>query len=88
MNFETMIQTMTPDVYQSLKLAVELGKWPNGQRLTDEQRQTCLRAVIAYDQTKLPEHERTGYIPPKKKTAKTEADDPLAPQIVTILNDK
>lgn len=48
MNYERMIETMTPEVYASLKQAVELGKWPNGQRLTPEQRETSLRAVIAY----------------------------------------
>ena len=86
MNFEQMIEAMTPDVYQSLKRAVELGKWPNGTRLTAEQRETCLRAVIAYDQTKLPEQERTGYIDRTKKDGSQHGEDPLAPQVLKILN--
>jgi len=87
MNFEKMIAAMTPEVYQSLRRAVELGKWPNGERLTDEQRETSLRAVIAYDQTKLPEHERTGYIDRTKKDGSQHGSDPLEPQVLNILND-
>lgn len=87
MNFEMMIEAMTPEVYQSLKTAVELGKWPNGERLTSEQRETSLRAVIAYDQTKLPEHERTGYIDRTKKDGSQHGSDPLEPQVLKILND-
>ncbi|WP_417222530.1 YeaC family protein [Amphritea sp.] len=87
MNFEKMIEAMTPEVYQSLKRAVELGKWPNGDRLTDEQRQTSLRAVIAYDQTKLPEHERTGFINRTKTDGSQHGSDPLEPQVLKILND-
>ncbi|MDO6562587.1 DUF1315 family protein [Amphritea sp. 1_MG-2023] len=86
MNFEKMIETMTPAVYQSLKRAVELGKWPNGDRLSPEQRQTSLRAVIAYDQTKLPEHERTGYINRTKQDGSQHGSDPLEPQVLKILN--
>ena len=88
MNFEKMIAAMTPEVYQSLRRAVELGKWPNGERLTNEQRETSLRAVIAYDQTKLPEHERTGYIDRTKKDGSQHGSDPLEPQVLNILNDK
>jgi len=29
MNYEELIQAMTPDMHQSLKRAVELGKWPD-----------------------------------------------------------
>ncbi|MEH6579079.1 MAG: DUF1315 family protein [Amphritea sp.] len=87
MTFEKMIEVMTPDVYNSLKRAVELGKWPNGERLTQEQRETSLRAVIAYDAQKLPEEQRTGYISRKKKDGSTHGDDPLEPQILNILNE-
>lgn len=87
MNFEKMIEVMSPEVYQSLKRAVELGKWPNGDQLSDEQRKTSLRAVIAYDQLKLPEHERTGYISRTKQDGSQHGSDPLEPQVLKILND-
>ena len=57
-----MIDNMSPEVYDSIKLAVELGKWPNGVRLTPEQTELCLQAVITYDYSNKTEKERVGYI--------------------------
>ncbi|MGD9660971.1 MAG: YeaC family protein [Porticoccaceae bacterium] len=62
MDYQQLISTMTPDIYENLKRAVELGKWPNGERLSPEQRETCLQAVIAYDHKHKPEEERVGFI--------------------------
>ena len=33
-NLQQLLQSITPDIYERLKLAVEIGKWPDGQRLT------------------------------------------------------
>ena len=66
MDYQQLLKNLTPDIYQSLKRAVELGKWPNGERLTAEQRETCLQAVIAWDTLHKPEEERVGYIHTKK----------------------
>jgi uncharacterized protein YeaC (DUF1315 family) len=60
--FEALLAGMTPEIHQSLKLAVELGKWPNGERLAPEQVELCLQAVIAWDLKHLPESERVAYI--------------------------
>jgi uncharacterized protein YeaC (DUF1315 family) len=65
-DYQKMISSMTPEVYESLKRAVELGKWPNGERLTAEQKATCLRAVIAYDGINKHEQDRVGYIHTEK----------------------
>ncbi len=62
MQFDDLINTITPDAYQKLKRAVELGKWPDGVRLTKEQREQCMQAVIAYDAKYLSEDERVGQI--------------------------
>jgi len=66
MDYQQLIGTMTPDIYENLKRAVELGKWPNGEPLSPEQRETCLEAVIAYDHKHKPEEERVGFIHSKK----------------------
>ncbi len=87
MTFEKMIQAMTPDVYASLKTAVELGKWPNGQKLSQEQRETSLRAVIAYEAANLPEEQRSGYIDRTKKDGSQHGKNPLEPQVLKILNE-
>lgn len=48
MNVDTLVQSMTATTYDALKLAVETGKWPDGRCLTDEQRASCLQAVMLY----------------------------------------
>ena len=63
MTYDELIQRLDPTVYQNLRRAIELGKWPDGRRVTDEQRRTCLEAVIYYEQThNIPEQDRVGYI--------------------------
>lgn len=63
MTYEELIERLDPAVYQNLRRAIELGKWPDGRRVTDEQRRTCLEAVIHYEQThNVPEADRVGYI--------------------------
>lgn len=62
-SFATMIDSMSSDVWQNLRQAVETGRWPDGRRLTDEQRELSLQAVIAWEiKHGIPEHERTGYL--------------------------
>lgn len=62
MNFAEMLEAMTPEMHAAMKRAVELGKWADGRRLSDEEREACLQAVIAYDARHLPEDARVGYI--------------------------
>lgn len=69
MTFEQLIKTLDPDIYQRLKTAVELGKWPNGEKLSEEQRSLCMEAVIGYELEHLPPEQRTGFIDTKKTTA-------------------
>ena len=62
-SFQELISHIDPVVYTNLKRAVEIGKWPDGRLLTDEQRALSLQAIIAYEQQKnIPAEERTGYI--------------------------
>ncbi|MFA5495655.1 MAG: DUF1315 family protein [Porticoccaceae bacterium] len=66
MDYQQLLKSLTPEVYENLKRAVELGKWPNGESLTPQQRETCLQAVIAWDALHKPEQERVGYIHSEK----------------------
>lgn len=61
-SFKEMIENITPEIYQSLKLAVELGKWPDGHKLSQEQKELSLQAMIAWEVQNLPEDQRTGYM--------------------------
>ena len=62
MVIQTLINNITPDTYQALKRAIELGKWPNGEALSEQQKALCMEAVIRYDNTHLSEQQRVGYI--------------------------
>ena len=65
-SLQELLESMTPEIHQNLKTAVELGKWPNGERLSKEQVELSLQAIIAYDQRYLPETERVAYIDTSK----------------------
>ena len=86
MKYEELIGNMTPEIHQSLKRAIELGKWPTGQKLSAEQRETCMRAVITYDQKHLPEDQRIGYIDRSKKDGAKHGSDPLEADVLKIIN--
>lgn len=57
-----MLATLTPEIVASFRTAVEIGKWADGRRLTAEQRETCMQAVLAWEIRYMPENQRTGYI--------------------------
>ena len=65
MNIEELVNSSTPEVYQNLKTAIELGKWGDGRILTPEQKEHSMQAIIAYELKYMPAEERTGYVPPK-----------------------
>ncbi len=41
MSVDQIVNSMTPEIYQRLVTAVELGKWPDGVALTPEQKRTA-----------------------------------------------
>ena len=61
-----LVESLTPEMAQDLKRAIELGKFPNGRIVSEAQRELMLEAVILYDAAKLPGDERTGFIHRKK----------------------
>ncbi len=67
MNPEAVLAALTPEIVDRLRTAVEIGKWPNGDRLTPEQRSTSMQAVLIWEMKHLPENQRTGYIDKGKK---------------------
>ena len=48
MSVENLLASMTPEVYEKLKTAVELGKWEDGVALTQGQKDSSLQAVMLY----------------------------------------
>ncbi|WP_265497931.1 YeaC family protein [Providencia rustigianii] len=45
---EHLLSVMTPEIYQRLVTAVELGKWPDGVILTPEQKENTLQMVMLW----------------------------------------
>ncbi len=72
-SFVEMIENITPEIYESLKLAVEIGKWSDGRKLTQEQKELSLQAVIAWEVQNLPEDQRTGYMELQECSSKSKA---------------
>lgn len=71
MEYNQLVAQLTPEIYQRLKQALELGKWPDGRVLTDAQKQSCMEAVLRYQAMHLPKEEHSGYM---KDTCKSSAD--------------
>lgn len=69
-SFEELLSSITPEVHSKLMQAIELGRWENGDRLSKEQVELCMQAVIAYDEIHLNDEEKIGYIDRTKLHAK------------------
>ncbi len=48
MDVEQLVNAMSPEIYQRLMYAVETGRWPEGERLTQELRDSCMQVVMLY----------------------------------------
>lgn len=48
MNVEVLVNSMTPELYERLRLAVETGKWPDGNPLTEDQKASSMQMVMLY----------------------------------------
>lgn len=48
MNFNALVQALTPDTYEKLADAVATGRWADGNPLTEEQRDHSFKLVMAY----------------------------------------
>ncbi len=76
MSYLQLIETMSPQIYQSLLRSMELGKWPDGKALTTEQRANAMQAIIAWGERHLVEQDRVGYIEQKQQSGE-HCDAPL-----------
>ncbi|MFQ3249858.1 MAG: hypothetical protein ACI9O6_001682 [Glaciecola sp.] len=48
MDIQQLVKAMTPEVYENLRNAVETGKWPDGNALSEEQKSNSMQAVLMY----------------------------------------
>lgn len=57
MQFDDLVSSITPDIFERLLQAVELGKWLDGVKLSDEQREHSIQLVMAYQARYCPSEE-------------------------------
>ena len=72
-----ILDALDTDLIERFKTAVELGKWADGQALTDEQKATCMQAIIYYEHQHMAENERTGHVPPKPAACGHESEQTI-----------
>lgn len=83
---EQLIDEMNSDVYDSLKLAVELGKWGDGVRLNSQQIEFCMQTIILYEAKHLSEQDRVGFDLSASCKSKAAAEQAQAISIVENVN--
>lgn len=62
MDRQTILASLTPELVDKFRAAIELGKWADGTKLSAEQRATCMQAVMVWEHEHLAPAERTGFI--------------------------
>lgn len=75
MDFNALIDSITPETYAALLKALELGKWADGNRLTQEQKEHVMQAIIAYGEKNLAPEQRVGFIDRGSKDEGEVCDD-------------
>ncbi|MBV32411.1 MAG: PA-phosphatase [Porticoccaceae bacterium] len=70
MKFRNVARSLTPEVYQIFKRAVEIGRWPDGGGLSVDQKEICMQAIIEYE-SDMPESQRTGFISSRVESCST-----------------
>jgi len=48
MDLITVVENLSPDMYQRFLCAAETGKWPDGVTVEQAQRETAMQIVMAY----------------------------------------
>ena len=76
MTLDDLINSMTPQIYENMKQAIELGRWPDGRKLDAEQRALCMEAAILFEQsTDMPAEKRIGYMESACKSQSSDDDE-------------
>ncbi|KFZ29744.1 hypothetical protein IDAT_01185 [Pseudidiomarina atlantica] len=57
MQFEDLLASITPETFQRLVSAVEIGRWPDGVALTERQKEDTIQLVMAYQAKYCPSDE-------------------------------
>ncbi|WP_105199782.1 MULTISPECIES: YeaC family protein [unclassified Pseudoalteromonas] len=48
MNIDQLVQSITPEVYERLQYGAATGKWPDGNPLSEQQKEQTVQLVMLY----------------------------------------
>lgn len=68
-----VVDGMTQPVYERLKKALELRRWPDGRELSERQLADTMQLVLAWEVRNLPVEERSGYMPDACRSKQAES---------------
>ena len=57
-----IINEMTPEAVGNLKRMIELGKKPDGRKLSRQEKEACMEAIVCWEAKHLERTQRSGYI--------------------------
>lgn len=66
--FNSALKELPKDVYEKFKEAIAIGKWENGQPLTQDQRELLMECIIRYELMHVRYEDRLGFIQNSCKT--------------------
>lgn len=61
-NINDLADQLTPEIIDNLKQMIELGKKPDGEKLSSQDLKSCMEAVIHWEAKNLSKAQRSGYI--------------------------
>ncbi len=87
-SFDQKSRQLSPELVERFKLALELGKWPDGQPVAEQQKDILMQAVILYENTHVDPRRHTAHIEDQCATATSDvaqAGMSVAPSSETTL---
>ena len=67
-------QQLSPDIIERFRLALAQGKWPDGQTVTDSQKEILTQAIIVYDAAHKADGQRIGELEGECASKSTESN--------------
>lgn len=63
MLFDETVSSLQPEMIIAFKRSLELGKWPDGRCMSQEQKALCLEVILIYEKSHdVPKEARLGYV--------------------------
>lgn len=82
-DFKAAASQLAPEVLSRFRQALELGRWPDGRKVSPEQKKILMESIILAETAQgIPETQRTGYIDTSGHKGKKKSADPGASDLI------